>query len=80
MTSQTLILDSKAQSLNSASKASVCLATPTRLPYQESHQVELLHLQADIEALLEQLQSLKQQRLTADTPVEQQSTEVPALV
>jgi hypothetical protein len=33
------------------------------LPYQASHQVELLHLQAETEALLQQLQTLKQQRL-----------------
>jgi hypothetical protein len=33
-----------------------------RLPYQASHQVELLHLQAEIEALFQQLKSLQQQR------------------
>ena len=33
-----------------------------RLPYQANHQVELLHLQAETEALLERLKTLKQQR------------------
>lgn len=35
----------------------------SRLPYEASLQVELLHLQAETEALLQQLQALKQQRL-----------------
>ena len=47
----------------SGSSASVAVQA-RKLPYQESHQVELLHLQAEIEALLQQLQSLKQQRLS----------------
>jgi hypothetical protein len=38
-------------------------AKTRQLPYQESHQAELLHLQAETEALLQQLQTLKQQRL-----------------
>lgn len=33
-----------------------------KLPYRENHQVEWLHLQADIDALLQQLQQLQQQR------------------
>lgn len=36
----------------------------SKLPYQATHQAELLHLQAEIEALLQQLQTLKRQRLT----------------
>ena len=36
------------------------------LPYQASHQVELLHLHAEIESLLQQVRTLKQQRLTDD--------------
>lgn len=52
-----------------------------KLPYQASHQVELLHLQAEIDALLQQLQSLKQQRISAsDHSLEAQESEVPALV
>ncbi|MBE9179454.1 hypothetical protein IQ268_12865 [Oculatella sp. LEGE 06141] len=36
-----------------------------QLPYQQNHQAELLHLQAETEALLQQLQTLKQQRMAA---------------
>jgi vacuolar-type H+-ATPase subunit I/STV1 len=35
------------------------------LPYQANHQVELLHLHAEIESLLQQVRTLKQQRLIA---------------
>ena len=35
--------------------------------YQADQQIKLLHLEADIESLLQQLQYLKQQRLTSDT-------------
>lgn len=34
-----------------------------KFPYQVDHQVKFLHLQAEVELLLQQLQSLKQQRL-----------------
>lgn len=34
-----------------------------KLPYQKPQQVELLNLHAEAEALLQQLQQLKQQRL-----------------
>lgn len=38
-------------------------AQPQRvLPYQANHQVELLHLQAETEALLQHLKHLKQQK------------------
>gem|GEM_PF-2695378 len=33
-----------------------------RLPYNKTQQVELLHLQAEAEALLQQVQILKQQK------------------
>lgn len=55
------------------------LAKPNKLPYQANHQVELLHLSAEIDALLQQLQSLKQQRLACD-PSSEQDSEFPALV
>lgn len=35
-------------------------------PYQLAQQVKFLHLQAEVECLLQQLQTLKQQRLAAD--------------
>jgi hypothetical protein len=37
------------------------------LPYQASHQVELLHLHAEIESLLQQVRAMKQQRLPEDS-------------
>ena len=44
------------------------LSRSMKLHYQASHQVELLHLQADIDALLQQLQSLKNHRpVTTDS-------------
>lgn len=39
-----------------------------KLPYQTSHQVEWLHLQAEAEALLQQLIELKQQRHETEVP------------
>lgn len=50
-----------ASSSNRSSNGQVALLEK-KLPYQVNHQVELLHLQAETEALLRQLQSLKQQR------------------
>jgi len=47
-------------------QGSLRLLEPSRLPYQESHRAELLHLQAETEALLQQLQTLQQQRLALD--------------
>ena len=47
-----------------------------KLPYQSEIQVELLHLQADTEALLLQLQTLKQQRMAEE--LDQQECSVPA--
>lgn len=38
---------------------------PKLLPYQANHQIELLHLQAEAEALLQELKTLQQQRLAA---------------
>ncbi|WP_316432114.1 hypothetical protein [Leptolyngbya sp. NK1-12] len=41
-------------------------AQSRQLPYQANHQVELLHLQAETEALLQHLKMLKQQKSVAD--------------
>ncbi len=46
-----------------ASNPSVC-APVMKLPYQKTHQVELLNLQAETEALLQRLRVLKQQKST----------------
>lgn len=55
-------------------------ATQTaKLPYQANHQVELLHLQAEIEALLQQLTTLKQQR-TSSEHEQTDAVEAPVLV
>lgn len=55
------------------SNMSVALANQVRLMrsiksvYQADQQIKLLHLQADVESLLQQLENLKQQRLTSDS-------------
>ncbi|MCU0524613.1 MAG: hypothetical protein MUF72_07285 [Elainella sp. Prado103] len=49
-----------------------------KLPYQANHQVELMHLQAEIEALLQQLKCLKQQR-GGDAIPESVSHDLPVL-
>lgn len=41
-------------------QSSIASAPPQKLPYQANHQVELLHLQAETEALLQHLKTLKQ--------------------
>lgn len=72
MTSQTLIDNRAVQFSTSAvsdsastinSGKTISLGNPRKLPYQATHQVELLHLQAETEALLQEIQSVKQQRV-----------------
>ncbi len=72
MTSQTLIDDRAVQFSTSAvsdsaqaiaSGNTIPLENPKKLPYQATHQVELLHLQAETEALLQEIQTVKQQRV-----------------
>lgn len=41
--------------------------------YQADQQLKLLNLQAEVETLLQQLQNLKQQRLTEDTEISSQN-------
>lgn len=67
MTTQVLITQQVAlsESLNKSLQApdangSSDTARSKPLPYQASHQVELLHLQAETEALLQMLKQLKQ--------------------
>ncbi|MBD1911986.1 MULTISPECIES: hypothetical protein [unclassified Leptolyngbya] len=64
MTSQTLVSNS---SVDAASQSNVAVLTPAapRLPYSKPQQIELLHLQAEADALLQQLQILKQQKQLA---------------
>jgi hypothetical protein len=67
MTTQTLINSSLSQfsiapgSFN-GSDLSTLSAKPKNLPYQANHQVELLHLQAETEALMQEIQTAKLQR------------------
>ncbi len=63
MTSQVL---TPIRSTVSDSTSSVAVLENVKLPYQVDHQVELLHLRAEVEALLQQLQTLKQQRLVSE--------------
>jgi shikimate kinase len=67
MTTQVLISEQEAlsQALNkslqaTATNGSGSISRPKSLPYQTNHQVELLHLQAETEALLQHLKMLKQ--------------------
>lgn len=67
----------------SSQAESIGVAQFCTLPYQASHQVELLHLHAEIESLRQQVRTLKQQRLAdgEDLLMEssEESNEVPAL-
>lgn len=52
------------------SKVSAQTNEPQKPPYQVDQQVKFMHLEAEVESLLQQLQSLKQQRLaTTSTDV-----------
>ena len=67
MTTQVLISEQEAKSLQAKSANGSTAATrPAPLPYQANHQVELLHLQAETEVLLQQLKTLKQRKISAD--------------
>ena len=44
----------------------VCLIAVEQMPYLPDQQVELLHLQAEADALLLQLQAMQQRRQTKD--------------
>lgn len=45
-----------------AADSRICWVEVKQYPYQPDHQVELLHLQAEADALLLQLQALSQRR------------------
>jgi len=73
MTTQVLISEQEvlsqsfAKSLKaSTDNGSTAVGRPISLPYQANHQVELLHLQAETEVLLQQLKTLKQRKTSAD--------------
>lgn len=55
------------QSLKNRSRSQTDVPRPMELikfPYQADQQVKYLHLQAEVESLLQHLQIIKQQRLT----------------
>lgn len=63
--SQTLV--GNAQPVNNISPTTQHphLHESTKVPYQVAQQVKFLHLEAEVESLLQQLQTLKQQRIAA---------------
>jgi hypothetical protein len=72
--------------VKSSNPSSAGSATPSstavKLPYRATHQVELLHLHAEIEALLHQVQTQKHQRLVVPAGVGSSiatASEVPVL-
>ena len=67
---QTINTSSEAAHHTSPSKPLQGGNSAAKLPYQATHQVELLHLHAEIEALLQQVRTLKQQRLVLDEGLE----------
>ncbi|MGB7086667.1 MAG: hypothetical protein WBD47_14010 [Phormidesmis sp.] len=52
---------------NQVNSDKVCWIEVKRYPYQPDHQVELLHLQAEADALLIELQAIGQQQLSEKT-------------
>lgn len=46
-----------------------------KVPYQAAQQVKFLHLEAEVESLLQQLQSLKRQRIAAQAEALQASVQ-----
>lgn len=77
MTTQVSMANNHKTSESVASSAQAT-AQAAKLPYQANHQVELMHLQAEIEALLQQLKCIKQQRGSEISTA--QTEEVPVLV
>lgn len=55
-------LDGGPTELSSADSDRVCWVELKQYQYQPDHQVELLHLQAEADALLLQLQAIRQRR------------------
>lgn len=62
--SQTLASNAQLVNNISAKTQRLCL-NESKFPYQTAQQVKLLHLEAEVESLLQQLQTLKQERLAA---------------
>lgn len=65
MTSQTLLSNSPVDARVQSSPVGQSTPVTLRLPYSKPQQIELLHLQAEADALLQQIQILKQQKQLA---------------
>ena len=59
-------IDEGVMETGTAKGKKVCLIEPKLAAYQPDHQVELLHLQAEADALLVKLQATEQQKRAAD--------------
>ncbi|MEW5858685.1 MAG: hypothetical protein AB1861_15070 [Cyanobacteriota bacterium] len=55
--------------LSTATTGNKHLKPVTKAVYQADQQVKFLHLQAEVEILLQQLQTIKQQRLASDREI-----------
>ncbi|MBD3882309.1 hypothetical protein IFO70_11110 [Phormidium tenue FACHB-886] len=66
---QISVTEMEAKGKNPASPDTKAPEKSVKLPYQATHQVELLHLHAEVEALLHQVKMVKQQRhVISDSP------------
>ncbi|WP_445249789.1 hypothetical protein [Microcoleus sp. OTE_8_concoct_300] len=65
---QTEASNSEMASSSVRSTSFACKVDSVKCPYQADQQVKFLHLQAEIDSLLLQVQSLKQQRSIAGLP------------
>ncbi len=64
--SQTLVAERQSATESPAKSMNIPLENESKKPpYQVDQQVKFLHLEAEVESLLQQLQSLKQQRQVA---------------
>ncbi|MEO1590864.1 MAG: hypothetical protein AAFU71_06190 [Cyanobacteria bacterium J06632_22] len=58
-------VSTRPQTATTADSNKICWIEVKQYPYQPDHQVELLHLQAEADALLLQLQAIHQKRQLA---------------
>ena len=63
--SETLAANSQAVSNVSPTTQPPHLNESKKFPYQAAQQVKFLHLEAEVESLLQQLQTLKQERIAS---------------
>jgi hypothetical protein len=73
--SQTLVGNAQPVSDISPTTQHPHLHESKKVPYQAAQQVKFLHLEAEVESLLQQLQTLKQQRIAAQVEALQASVQ-----